>query len=321
MIVVTGGAGFIGSNLVRALNERGRTDLLVVDDLRDGRKLLNLVDCEFLDLVDKDDFLRDVESRRTFPERIEAILHQGACSDTTEWDGRLMMEANYVYSKKLLAYCMEERIPLLYASSGAVYGAAKIFREDPEYETPLNLYGLSKLLFDRYVRRRVEGASAQVAGLRYFNVYGPGEAHKGEMASVAYKLHRQLLRDGRVRLFEGSDGYADGEQRRDFVWVGDVAAVNLWLLDHPEVSGIFNVGTGRSQTFNDVARAVLRYHGRGEIEYVPFPDALRGRYQSFTEADIGRLRHAGYTAPFLSVEEGVPRYLAGIEARATPPED
>jgi ADP-L-glycero-D-manno-heptose 6-epimerase len=319
VIVVTGGAGFIGSNLVRALNERGRRDLLVVDDLRDGHKLLHLTDCEFHDLIDKDDFLRDLDDRRSFPERIDAILHQGACADTTEWDGRLMIESNYVYSKALLRYCTDNRVPLIYASSAAVYGGGKIFREDPQHESPLNLYGFSKLLFDRYVRKQLGPARTQLVGLRYFNVYGPGEDQKGDMASVAYKLHMQLLHEDRVQLFEGSDAYANGEQRRDFVWAGDIASVNLWLLDHPEVSGIYNVGTGRSQTFNEVAQAVLKHHGRGEIEYIPFPEHLRGRYQSFTEADISRLRRAGYDEPFLSVQEGIPRYLASLEARATPP--
>ncbi|MEE8557197.1 MAG: NAD-dependent epimerase/dehydratase family protein, partial [Myxococcota bacterium] len=198
------------------------------------------------------------------------------------------------------------------------YGREKIFREDPQHESPLNLYGFSKLLFDRYVRRQLGPSETQIVGLRYFNVYGPGEEHKGEMASVAYKLHRQLLSSDTVQLFEGSGGYGNGEQRRDFIWVGDVVAVNLWLLDHPEVSGIYNVGTGNSQTFNDVAEAVLKFHGRGKIEYIPFPEHLRGRYQSFTEADITRLRRAGYRDAFLSVEEGVQRYLASLDGSATP---
>jgi ADP-L-glycero-D-manno-heptose 6-epimerase len=313
VIVVTGGAGFIGSNLVRSLNERGIQDVLVVEDLSQGEKLLHLVDCEILDLVDKDDFLSGVEDGRIGGEPVEAIFHQGACSDTTEWDGRYMITNNYTYSKTLFHFCVDRQIPLIYASSAAVYGMGPVFREEPQHEAPLNLYGYSKLLFDRYVRRHLAGVRSQVAGLRYFNVYGPREDHKGEMASVAYKLHCQLQQGDRVRLFEGSEGYADGEQRRDFVWVGDAASVNLWLLEHPEVSGIFNVGTGQSQTFNDVARAVLAHHRRGEIEYVPFPVSLRGRYQSWTEADITALRKAGYAAPFLSVEEGVPRYLTWLE--------
>jgi ADP-L-glycero-D-manno-heptose 6-epimerase len=315
LIVVTGGAGFIGMNLVRALNEQGHTDLIVVDELSDGRKLLPLVDCELLDLLDRDAFVSAVEADRIPGGPPRAIFHQGACSDTMEWNGRYMMETNYEYSKTLFHYCVERQIPFVYASSAAVYGGGPVFREEPEYEKPLNLYAYSKLLFDRYVRRRIESARSPVVGLRYFNVYGPYEDHKGEMASIAYKLHGQLLRDGHVRLFAGTDGYANGEQRRDFVWVGDVAAVNLWFLEHPEVSGIFNVGTGRSQTFNDVARAVLRYHGRGRIDYVPFPESLRGRYQSLTQADISALRKAGYGERFLPVEEGVPLYLDWLSSR------
>lgn len=308
MIVVTGGAGFIGSNLVKRLNELGRSDVLVVDGLEDGRKLLNLTDCDLLDLVDKDRFLERVRSGRGL-EGVEAILHQGACSDTTEWNGRYVLEANYEYSKALLHVALERGVPLLYASSASVYGRGPVFREERRHEAPLNVYGFSKFLFDQYVRRQLPQARSQVVGLRYFNVYGPREQHKGEQASVAYKLHRQLLETGRLRLFEGSDGFAAGEQRRDFVWVGDVVAVNLWLLEHPELSGIFNVGTGDPRSFNDVARAVIGWHGRGEIEYVPFPEVLRGSYQSHTCADVTALRKAGYDAAFAPVEQAVPRYL------------
>ncbi len=308
MIVVTGAAGFIGSNLVRALNARGRSDLLLVDDLAEGRKFRNLADCDFHDYVDKTDFLEQVLAGG-LPDSVEAIFHQGACSNTMEWNGRFMLRENYEYSKELLGVARARRIPLVYASSASVYGMGPVFREDPSCERPLNLYAWSKLLFDRWVRRHAAEIQSQVVGLRYFNVYGPGEAHKGEMASVAWKHHLQLRDGDVVRLFESSDGYGAGEQRRDFVYVGDVAAVNLWFLDHPKVSGIFNVGTGRAQTFNDVARAVIAHHGRGRIEYVPFPAALRGTYQSFTQADLSALRASGCDTPFLSVEEGVSRYL------------
>ena len=312
MIIVTGGAGFIGSNLVKALNDRGHHDILVVDDLSDGTKFANLVDCNILDYQDKDEFIRRIEAGEAFELPVTAIFHQGACSTTTEWDGRFMMNNNYRYSRSLLHYCLERKIPFLYASSAAVYGQGPVFRESPEHERPLNVYGYSKLLFDQYVRRLLPGASSQIAGFRYFNVYGPHEQHKGSMASVAWHHNNQIRESGRVRLFEGCDGYGNGEQRRDFVYVGDVAAVNLWFLDHPDKSGIFNLGTGRSQSFNEIARAVIQFHGRGEIEYIPFPEQLQGRYQSFTEADISALRAAGYDTPFKSVQEGVKEYLAWL---------
>ena len=317
MIVVTGGAGFIGSNLVHALNRRGRDDILVVDDLVDGTKFNNIVDCRIQDYCDKEDFLLRLDDAHASLLHIEAVLHQGACSTTTEWDGRFMMRNNYEYSKRLLAFCQDRSIPLIYASSASVYGDGVVFREEPACERPLNVYGYSKLLFDQYARRLLPASRSQIAGLRYFNVYGPREQHKGTMASVAFHLHQQLLEGDAVRLFEGCDGYGDGEQRRDLVYVDDVVKVNLWLLDNPQVSGVFNVGTGASASFNQLAHAVLATHQRGRIEYVPFPQTLCGRYQSFTEADIHRLRTAGYTAAFTPIVEGVPAYLRqfGIDER------
>ncbi|HEX5045925.1 MAG TPA: ADP-glyceromanno-heptose 6-epimerase [Gammaproteobacteria bacterium] len=315
MIVVTGGAGFIGSNLVRGLNRRGVRDVVVVDDLTDGRKFANLADCEIADYWDKTGFVERLRSGAL--ERPDAIFHQGACAVTTEWDGRYMMETNYRYSVDLLEYCLPRGVPLIYASSAAVYGASTVFKEsDRAAERPLNVYGYSKLLFDQYVRRRMSTAGSQVAGLRYFNVYGPGEAHKGPMASVAWHLHGQVAAGGDACLFEGSGGYAAGEQRRDFIYVDDVVAVNLWLFDHRRVSGIFNVGTGASSTFNDVARAVVAWHGRGSIRYIPFPEGLKPRYQSFTEADISALRAAGCDTPFRDAASGVKAYLDTI---GTPP--
>jgi ADP-L-glycero-D-manno-heptose 6-epimerase len=312
MLIVTGGAGFIGSNIVQALNARGRQDILVVDDLTDGTKFANIADAQLCDYLDKNEFLDRIKAGDTFGGKVEAIIHQGACSTTTEWDGRYMMETNYAYSKTLLHYCLERRIPFLYASSAATYGGGQVFREEPQFERPLNVYGYSKVLFDQYVRRILPQADSQVAGFRYFNVYGPREQHKGSMASVAFHLRNQLLKEGKVKLFEGCDGYGDGEQRRDFIYVGDVVDVNLWFLDHPQVSGLYNVGTGRSQTFNDVAHAVLTAHGEGDLNYVPFPEHLKGHYQSFTEADLTRLRNAGFDGQFLTVEEGVARYMAWL---------
>ncbi len=319
MIIVTGGAGFIGSNLVQALNARGRSDVLVVDNLSNGVKFKNLADTEIRDYQDKEDFLAWVSAGREADEPIDAIVHLGACSSTTEWDGRYMMRNNYEYSKTLLHYCLERRIAFIYASSASVYGAGRVFKEQRDHEAPLNVYGYSKFLFDQYVRRLLPGAQSQIVGLRYFNVYGPREQHKGAMASVAFHLTGQLLAEGRVKLFAGCDGYGNGEQRRDFVYVGDTSAVKLWLLDHPGVSGIFNLGTGYSQSFNDVARAVLKFHGHGTLDYIPFPDHLRGRYQSFTEADIGALRAVGYDAPFRTVEDGVYEYLSWLQAHAGQP--
>ncbi len=313
VIIVTGGAGFIGSSLVKALNERGRTDILVVDEMVDGRKFRNLVDCELIDLIDKDDFREQLLWGEELGD-VDAVFHEGACSNTMEWDGQFLLRTNYEYSKALLDFCEARAIPLIYASSAAVYGAGPEFREDPSCESPLNMYAYSKLLFDRYVRRRLDRIRSQVVGLRYFNVYGVRELAKDHMASVAFKLDRQLREGSRLSLFEGSEGYPDGGQLRDFVYVGDVCNVNLWFLESPQVSGIFNVGTGRAQSFNEVARAVIGYHGRGEIEYVPIPAELRDSYQSFTQADVTALRKAGYEAPFLSVEEGVPLALKELEA-------
>jgi len=311
MIIVTGGAGFIGSNIVQGLNTRGFSDILVVDDLTDGRKCLNLNDARIADYLDKDDFLARLRAGEDFG-HVEGVFHQGACSATTEWNGRFVMEVNYDFSKTLLHWCLMRRIPFLYASSASVYGSGLTFREAPEFERPLNMYAYSKFLFDGYLRNRFSDIGSQVAGLRYFNVYGPREQHKDNMASVVFHFYNQLRETGRMRLFEGSDGYGPGEQRRDFIHVNDVVAINLWLLENPQISGVFNAGTGTARSFNDVARAVIDWSGKGEIEYIPFPDSLKGRYQSFTEADIGALRNAGYAREFMPVETGVAHYLTWL---------
>ena len=280
-----------------------------------------MVGCNVADYFDKADFL----ARLTKGElgEIEAVFHQGACAVTTEWNGRYMMETNYRYSVDLFEHCVAEQIPLIYASSAAVYGASKVFKEsDTAAERPLNVYGYSKLLFDNYVRRRLKTRRTRknrrlspVVGLRYFNVYGPAEAHKGAMASVAFHLHGQVAATGQAKLFEGSGGYGPGEQRRDFIYVGDVVDVNIWFLEHRRKSGVFNVGTGSSSTFNDVARAIIAWHDRGTIRYIPFPPELVSRYQNFTEADIDALREAGYSRAFRDVRAGIKDYLDTLGSR------
>ena len=312
MHIVTGGAGFIGSNLVRALIERGCNDIVVVDEMTDGHKFVNISDLSIADYLDKDEFVARLSSDKGFASGIKAILHQGACSETTEWDGRYMMQNNYSYSQKLLHHCLDNKTQFIYASSAAVYGGSKEFVEDPLFEVPLNVYGYSKVQFDRYVRRVTKASDSQVVGLRYFNVYGPREQHKGSMASVAYHFNNQVREDGEAHLFAGTDGYADGEQLRDFVYVDDVSNVNMWFLDNPTVSGIYNTGSGRAQSFNDVANAVIQSHGKGKIRYVPFPEHLEGAYQSFTQADLTQLRLSGCDVEFRSVEDGVKDYLEEI---------
>jgi ADP-L-glycero-D-manno-heptose 6-epimerase len=315
--VVTGAAGFIGSRLVEGLNRRGITDVLAVDNLAQADKFRNLAGCEIADYIDQNELIPALERMSG---EVEAVFHQGACSDTMEADGRYMMENNYRYSMRLLEWCQDEEVPLIYASSAAVYGAGPDFKEERRCEKPLNVYGYSKFLFDQSVRRILAGSNSQVVGLRYFNVYGPNEAHKGRMASVAFHAFNQFRAEGRVKLFVGSAGYGDGEQRRDFVHVDDTVAVNLWMLEHRGVSGIFNCGTGRAQTFNEVAAAVINtVRGtRGSpqelaeeslIQYVPFPPQLHGKYQSYTQADLSRLRAAGLPGEFMSVQQGVSAYV------------
>lgn len=311
MIIVTGGAGMIGSNIVKSLNDKGFNDILVVDNLKDGKKFKNLVDLDITDYMDKEDFITQIMAGDDFGS-IDAIFHEGACSATTEWDGKYIMMNNYEYSKEVLHFCIEREIPFLYASSAATYGDTDTFIEEREYEGALNVYGYSKQQFDNYVRRLWADAEAhgetvsQITGFRYFNVYGPREQHKGSMASVAFHLNNQMNAGDNPKLFEGSDQF-----KRDFVYVGDVAAVNLWFLENG-VSGIYNCGTGRAEPFQAVADAVIKHHGKGEVQSIPFPEHLKGAYQEFTQADLTKLRAAGCDVEFKSVADGVAEYMAII---------
>jgi ADP-L-glycero-D-manno-heptose 6-epimerase len=313
VIVVTGGAGFIGSNLIEALNAEGENRILVVDRLGDNFR--NLCDLRFCDFMEPKDFRRAIESGG-LPDRITAIFHQGACADTTCSDGSYMMENNFTFSKVILHCALERKIPLVYASSASVYGAGHSSQPTPGNERPLNLYALSKLAFDNYVRNLPSAADSTVVGLRYFNVYGPRERHKGRMASMVYQLHRQIEETGVAKLFEGTDGYGDGEQRRDFVFAGDIVRLNLFFARREVTRGIFNAGSGSSRTFNDVAKSVIATLGKGAIQYIPFPENLKGKYQSFTQADIADLRGAGWRQAFTTIEGGVaqssPNWLAEV---------
>ncbi|SCC94073.1 ADP-L-glycero-D-mannoheptose-6-epimerase, NAD(P)-binding [Thiomonas sp. X19] len=321
-IIVTGAAGFIGSNIVRGLNARGITDIIAVDNLTQADKFHNLVDVQISDYLDKTTFYADFAQGRFG--KVEAIFHQGACSDTMERNGRYMLDNNYAASKLLLDACQASGTRLLYASSAATYGGSTSFIEQPQFERPLNVYGYSKLLFDQVVRRALPAARSQVAGFRYFNVYGPGEQHKGRMASVAFHHFNQYRSDGKVKLFGSYGGYGPGAQMRDFVYIDDVVAVNLWFFDHPQHSGVFNLGSGRAQPFNDVAYAVINSLRAAHalqalsleqmvrdklVEYIDFPAALVGKYQCHTEADLQNLRATGCNHVFTDVAMGVGSYV------------
>jgi ADP-L-glycero-D-manno-heptose 6-epimerase len=326
VIIVTGGAGFIGSNLVHQLNQAGERDILVVDNLApaanlSGPKFLNLAGAEYSDYMDKHEFRAALKAGEFAGTQIRAILHQGACSNTLEDDGRYMMDNNFTYSKELLHFALERSIPFVYASTAAVYGASTEFTETPKNERPLNVYGYSKLVFDNYVRRWMPEFKSTVVGLRYFNVYGPREQHKGRMASVIHHFTRQLKDTGTIRMFEGSGGYENGEQRRDFVFVKDLGRINMFfgglLADSPKqpTVAVVNAGPGEARTFKAVAMALMQVHGQGKIEYIPFPGDLKNRYQHYTQADAAGLRAAGYTAPFTALENGVKQTFAEEPAR------
>ncbi len=314
MIIVTGGAGFIGSNIVRELNVRGRTDILIVDDLKRDEKYKNLIGLHFIDYQHKDDFLKTFTHSDFFGLDIDGIFHEGACSDTMEYDVNYMMRENYEYSKELLKFCVNRQVPFIYASSASTYGGGKNgFREEDACEDALNPYAFSKLAFDRYVRQFLTDARSKVIGLKYFNVYGPQEHHKGKMASIVYQLYKRLRAGGRARLFKGTDGYGDGEQKRDFVYVKDVVKVNLWCLENDIPNGVYNCGTGKAHTFNEVARAIINAIGTGKIDYCDFPAELIGKYQNFTEADMTKLQNAGYRGGFTPLDTAVREYCKFLD--------
>ena len=309
MYIVTGGAGFIGSNLVRMLIKSTKEDVLVVDNLSDGKKFLNISDLTIADYMDQDEFLSLIKNNDSFFSNVKCVFHQGACSDTTEWDGQYMMKNNYTFSKILLNACLEKNVRFIYASSAAVYGSSMGFKEQKKNEKPLNIYGYSKLLFDQYVRKLKLTNEQQVVGLRYFNVYGPRESHKGSMASVAYHFNEQIKLKNMANLFKGSHGYSDGEQQRDFIYVDDVCNVNLWFLANSHISGIYNLGTGRPTSFNEVAKAIISWHKKGTINYIDFPKDLEIAYQCYTSADLENFRNTGCDLEFKDINEGIHQYL------------
>lgn len=314
MIIVTGGAGFIGSNIIRGLNKRGYSDILLVDNLLNGKKILNINDLNINDIILRDDFINRLTNGNDF-NQVTAIFHLGACSSTTEWDGNYLIRNNFEYSKALFSWCSLKGVPFIYASSASVYGLAKEgFSENSFCEKPINAYAYSKYLFDHFIRKFHDKKSCQVVGLRYFNVYGPGECHKKNMTSPVFNFYQQLEDHGECKIFKGSHGVDDGEHKRDFVYVEDCADVNIWFLENREQSGIYNVGTGEARTFNDVANNVLTWkYGKANhssrIKYVEFPKNLLGSYQSHTAADLENLRKAGCEIVFRRIEEGIPQYL------------
>lgn len=315
MIVVTGGAGFIGSNIVKALNDEGYNDILIVDDLGKCDKYKNLIGLDFYDYIHCDDFFKFITDNEFDENDIEVIFHEGACSDTMEYDVNYMMKTNYEYSKALMNFCIDNEIDFIYASSASTYGGGQNgFTERENCENALNPYAFSKLLFDRYVRKNLDEIESKIIGLRYFNVFGPQEFHKGRMASIAYQMYNQIKNTGVIKLFKGTDGYADGEQLRDFIYVKDVVKVNLWCMENDLENGIYNCGTGQANTFNAAAKAMIDAMGFGKIEYTAFPDELRGKYQSYTQADMRKLISAGYPGKFTPLNTAVREYVQFLES-------
>lgn len=306
MIIVTGGAGFIGCNLIKGLNKIQKKNILVVDNLKNGKKYINLKNLYILDYLDKDDFIKRVlnNSISSYIKDIDVIFHEGACSSTTEWDGSYVMDNNYQYSKDLLHYCIKYNIPFIYASSAAVYGKdTRVMCKNSHYEHPNNMYGYSKFLFDQYVKTISSKINSQICGLRYFNVYGPYECHKNKMASIVFQLYKQIIHDKYPILFIGSKYF-----KRDFIYIDDIVDINLWVWRH-RISGIFDCGTGKAESFEYIANVVLKFFNKNLLKYIPMPDKLYESYQIFTQANIYPLRKVGYNKLFIDAQDGIFQYL------------
>lgn len=306
MVIVTGGAGFIGSNIVKGLNDKGIDNILIVDNLEKAEKHKNLNKIKFYDYVDKRDFNVEEFLQNN---KVEAVFHQGASSNTMETDGRYMMKNNYECTKETFLACQKHNVRLFYASSASVYGNGdKGFIEKEECEYPLNVYAFSKYQFDRFLNLNIKNLNSQVVGLRYFNVYGPQENHKGRMASVAFHMFNQIKNNEPMKLFEGSQNF-----KRDFIYIDDVVSVNMFFYDKPSISGIYNCGTGNAESFCEIANALKEKYTEAKIEYITFPENLVGKYQTFTQSDITSLRKAGYNKPFISLKEGTLKYADILE--------
>lgn len=321
MLVVTGGAGFLGSALLWQLNSRGVDEIIVVDNLGQSQKWRNLVKRKYVDYMHRDQFI-NLARENSLPWKVEAIVHMGACSSTTESDSDFLMENNFHYSRDLCEYALEHGARFIYASSAATYGAGERgFSDDPAIIPllrPLNMYGYSKQLFDLWLLRN--NLADSVCGLKFFNIYGPNEYHKGSMASVALHAFRQIKECGRVRLFESNTpSLENGAQQRDFTYVKDCARLMDWLLENPRVNGIRNVGTGHAASFRQLAEAVFEAMGmRTEIEYIPIPEEISRNYQNFTEADMGWLESLDYGTEFMPLEAGVADYVRGYLQKDDP---
>lgn len=305
MIIVTGGAGFIGRNLIAGLNKIHQTDIVVVDNLKNGKKYENLVGLHISDYIDKSDFIKHLYTNTSYIKNIETVFHEGACSDTTEWNGKYLMHNNYQYSKELVTYCVQYSIPFIYASSAAVYGKnTDIFHKtNNKYEKPINIYGYSKFLFDQYIYKIMQQSTSQICGLRYFNVYGPYETHKKNMASIIFNIYNQITQKKNPTLFIGSKHF-----KRDFIYIDDIININLWIWLN-NISGIFDCGTGIATSFESIANIILNFFNNKNIQHIPMPSDLQKHYQTFTKANSLQLQKIGYPHKFTEINDGIHKYL------------